>query len=995
VEIDFTEDKPRSNFDNFWISMLTVFQILTGEDWNAVMYDGINAQGGIKTKGAAYSIYFIILFICGNFILLNVFLAIAVDNLSDEPDEEDETGHQKPEEPEEPEEKVGKFLEGDEFKIEITGAIAEEEAFSRFQQPDEPEEEEGEKEEEEVNPNKGRPIPNASSLFLFGPTNKFRVGCHYVCNHPIFSNIILACIMISSGMLAAEDPMDANSYRNYILGFFDYVFTTIFTIEVIIKVIAYGLLFHKDSFMRSGFNLLDILVVGVSLLSIFMKGKKIGFLKILRVLRVLRPLRAINRAKGLKRVVQCAIVAIKTIGNIMLVTFLLEFLFAVIGVQLFKGRFSQCSDVSRSTKEACQGNFITYPDGDIEHPIIQEREWERNPFHYDNVGEGLLTLFAVSTFEGWPDLLWMSIDTSKENQGPIYNNKPLVAIFYITYIIIIGFFMINIFVGFVIVTFQNEGENEFKNCDLDKNQRQCIEFALKAKPVRRYIPKAKCQYKVWWFVTSQPFEYTVFVLIMLNTVFMALKYEGQPQGYADILDKFNIIFSSAFAIEAILKLMAFRVKNYFRDPWNAFDFIIVIGSFVDIVFSKLFDEGESPVNITFFRLFRVMRLVKLLNKSEGIRTLLWTFVKSFQALPYVALLIALLFFIYAVVGMQMFGKLAFDNEGAIHRNNNFRTFPQAFMILFRSATGEAWQDIMMDCTATAKAQCAKESDSYNNTEPDPEVGEPICGTDIGFIYFITFYVLCAFLIMNLFVAVIMDNFDYLTRDWSILGPHHLDEFVRLWSEYDPDAKGRIKHVDVITLLRRISPPLGFGNLCPHRVACKRLVSMNMPLNSDGTVMFNATLFALCRTSLRIYNEGTIDEANDELRAVIKRIWKRTNPKLLDQVVPPAGSEDDVTVGKFYATFLIQDYFRRFKMRKAQEEADATSPPKDDPNASKPIQVLQAGLRTLHDLGPEIRRAISGNLDTDFDFSEDEPATRLNRNRNKSILGNFMSSFKSK
>ena len=84
----------------------------------------------------------------------------------------------------------------------------------------------------------------------------------------------------------------------------------------------------------------------------------------------------------------------------------------------------------------------------------------------------------------------------------------------------------------------------------------------------------------------------------------------------------------------------------------------------------------------------------------------------------------------------------------------------------------------------------------------------------------------SFLILNLFVAVIMDNFDYLTRDWSILGPHHLDEFVRLWSEYDPDAKGRIKHVDVVTLLRKISPPLGFGKLCPHRVACK--------VRQDGT-----------------------------------------------------------------------------------------------------------------------------------------------------------------
>lgn len=64
--------------------------------------------------------------------------------------------------------------------------------------------------------------------------------------------------------------------------------------------------------------------------------------------------------------------------------------------------------------------------------------------------------------------------------------------------------------------------------------------------------------------------------------------------------------------------------------------------------------------------------------------------------------------------------------------------------------------------------------------------------------------------------------------------------------------------------------------------------MNMPLNSDGTVMFNATLFALVRTSLKIKVEGNIDQANAELRDVIIKVWKRTSQKLLDQVVPPAG-----------------------------------------------------------------------------------------------------------
>lgn len=93
------------------------------------------------------------------------------------------------------------------------------------------------------------------------------------------------------------------------------------------------------------------------------------------------------------------------------------------------------------------------------------------------------------------------------------------------------------------------------------------------------------------------------------------------------------------------------------------------------------------ISINFFRLFRVMRLVKLLSRGEGIRTLLWTFIKSFQALPYVALLIVMLFFIYAVIGMQMFGKVKIDDATDINRNNHFQNFPQAVLILFRSATG--------------------------------------------------------------------------------------------------------------------------------------------------------------------------------------------------------------------------------------------------------------------------------------------------------------------
>uniref|UniRef100_A0A8D2LY63 Voltage-dependent L-type calcium channel subunit alpha n=1 Tax=Varanus komodoensis TaxID=61221 RepID=A0A8D2LY63_VARKO len=1003
----------RSTFDNFPQSLLTVFQILTGEDWNSVMYDGIMAYGGPSFPGMLVCIYFIILFICGNYILLNVFLAIAVDNLADaesltsaQKEEEEEKERKKlartasPEKKQEPEKPA---VEGEtkEEKIELKSITAdgesppsnksnideyqlnENEEKNPYPTTETPGEEEEEEPEMPVGPRprpmselhlkeKAVPMPEASAFFIFSPSNRFRVHCHRIVNDNIFTNLILFFILLSSISLAAEDPVRHYSVRNQILGNADYVFTSIFTLEIILKMTAYGAFLHKGSFCRNYFNILDLLVVSVSLISFGIQSSAINVVKILRVLRVLRPLRAINRAKGLKHVVQCVFVAIRTIGNIVIVTTLLQFMFACIGVQLFKGKLYSCTDSSKQTEAECKGNFITYKDGEVSQPMIQPRSWENSKFDFDNVLTAMMALFTVSTFEGWPELLYRSIDSHMEDVGPIYNHRVEISIFFIIYIIIIAFFMMNIFVGFVIVTFQEQGEQEYKNCELDKNQRQCVEYALKARPLRRYIPKNQYQYKVWYVVNSTYFEYLMFVLILLNTICLAMQHHGQSCIFKEAMNILNMLFTGLFTVEMVLKLIAFKPKHYFCDAWNTFDALIVVGSIVDIAITEVNPaehtqcsssmpsldisglcssstvnaEENSRISITFFRLFRVMRLVKLLSRGEGIRTLLWTFIKSFQALPYVALLIVMLFFIYAVIGMQVFGKIALNDTTEINRNNNFQTFPQAVLLLFRCATGEAWQEIMLACLPDKK--CDPDSFEPNNSND----GEHPCGSSFAVFYFISFYMLCAFLIINLFVAVIMDNFDYLTRDWSILGPHHLDEFKRIWAEYDPEAKGRIKHLDVVTLLRRIQPPLGFGKLCPHRVACKRLVSMNMPLNSDGTVMFNATLFALVRTALRIKTEGNLEQANEELRAIIKKIWKRTSMKLLDQVVPPAG-DDEVTVGKFYATFLIQEYFRKFKKRKEQGLVGKPS--------QRNALSLQAGLRTLHDIGPEIRRAISGDL----------------------------------
>ncbi|KAF6775427.1 hypothetical protein AHF37_04395 [Paragonimus kellicotti] len=239
-------------------------------------------------------------------------------------------------------------------------------------------------------------LPRASVTTLILPliqfvANSFRVACHEICNHSYFNNIVLVCILVSSAMLAAEDPLDASSARNQhmgntdillnvflaiavdnladtgsgeekkedgeeektdaeqnrfggeygktygsecsqtqptntiglrrkfdrkrtqriqrrhapfgsaeILNYFDYFFTSVFTVEITLKIISYGLVLHKGAFCRSANNMLDFMVVLTSIISYPIDIDTISVVKILRVSRVLRPLRAINRAKGLK-----------------------------------------------------------------------------------------------------------------------------------------------------------------------------------------------------------------------------------------------------------------------------------------------------------------------------------------------------------------------------------------------------------------------------------------------------------------------------------------------------------------------------------------------------------------------------------------------------------------------------------------------------------------------------------------------------------------------
>ncbi|KAI8429618.1 hypothetical protein MSG28_000214 [Choristoneura fumiferana] len=873
-QFNFEEGTPPTNFNTFPIALLTVFQILTGEDWNEVMYHGIESQGGIQ-KGMIYSMYFVILVLFGNYTLLNVFLAIAVDNLANAQEltaaEEEQVEEDKEKQLQELKKEMGALHAVDGIPPEVDSPSPTTRKNKK--------KEEAKKDDDDEVPDGPKPMLPYSSMFVLSPTNPIRRGAHWVVNLRYFDFFIMIVICMSSAALAAEDP-----------------------------IVDLGILFHPGAYLRDLWNIMDAAVVICALVSFGFEvggmkkgaGQNLSTIKSLRVLRVLRPLKTIKRVPKLKAVFDCVVNSLKNVINILIVYILFQFIFAVIAVQLFNGKFFHCNDISKNTFEDCQGSYFVYEANTL-LPKVNKRQWTTQFFHYDNVATAMLTLFAVQTGEGWPQVLQNSMAATYEDRGPIQNFRIEMSIFYIVYFVVFPFFFVNIFVALIIITFQEQGEAELQDGEIDKNQKSCIDFTIEARPLERYMPskRASFKYKVWRIVVSTPFEYFIMTLIVLNTLLLMMKFHEAPLLLMDSLTLMNLVFTTFFLLETVLKLIAFGCQNFFKDPWNTFDFITVIGSIIDALIMEL---GENTFNVGFLRLFRAARLIKLLRQGYTIRILLWTFVQSFKALPYVCLLIAMLFFIYAIIGMQVFGNMQYDPDSAINRHNNFRSFVGALLLLFRCATGESWPNIMLACLKPAKC--------------DEKAGKPAneaCGSTLAYAYFVSFIFFCSFLMLNLFVAVIMDNFDYLTRDSSILGAHHLDEFVRIWAEYDPNATGKIHFTEMYDMLKNMDPPLGFGNKCPNRLAYKKLIRMNMPLDDEGKVNFTTTLFALIRENLNIKMRSAdeMDQADEELRETITHIWPLQAKKMLDLLVPRNDvlNTGKMTVGKIYAGLLILESWR--------------------------------------------------------------------------------------
>jgi hypothetical protein len=774
-----------------------------------------------------------------------------------------------------------------------------------------------------------------ASLFLFGPDNFFRVMCYRTVRHPVFETAVMVVVILSSLALVLDNPRDNNEELADVLEAFNYIFAIAFGVEMLMKIIAFGLIARPGAYLRSGWNWLDAIVTIVSIASLSTTGS-IAALRAFRTLRALRPLRAINRNRGLKTIFVTLLQSMKGIAHVAMLSSLNYLIFGILTVQLLSGALYSCNDMSVTVRLQCTGNF-TAADG-----VVIARAWENSDRNYDNIVSSMLTLFQVSSGDNWGDVMYAAIDSTGNETAPRADAHPEMGLLFVVFYIIGNFLMLNLFVGVVIFNFNHVKGRIEGLALLTERQKQWVEAQQMILNFRPEVPMVPGNTRVsrWChFLVQHPrFQLSVALTIFANMVVMTFDHYDQSEAWDDAQMWCNALFTLLFLVEAGLKIAAHGLQ-YFRVGWNRFDLLLVIIGIVSVVMSFASLGLANPGILSLLRvlrIFRVLRTLRLFKRAQHVRMLVDTLWFSLPSIANIALFMAMIYFVFATVGVQVFANVEpgeFLNDDFF----NYRNFASAMQLMFIFTTGEGWSDVMYDCMKV-------------NQDCTVACGEPVTSA----VFHVSFVTISAFVISNLFIAIVLDNFATTMRmEQSQLKMSVLARFTELWGDVDPGATMMIHTSRLPALLKRLGYPLGLIRQTSRVELLRRLMRYRIP-DREGSVHFIEVLVPLASFA----SDVTLDERDS--RKQQEHVY-RAFPELLR--FPQTRYNNMPThAGHYFAQSHVAAAFRGRKQRlvanaiRASELERLNGIVALDPNAPEPYLRRRKHLQRSADAHPIVFKA---------------------------------------
>uniref|UniRef100_A0A8C1B8Q1 Sodium leak channel NALCN n=1 Tax=Cyprinus carpio carpio TaxID=630221 RepID=A0A8C1B8Q1_CYPCA len=721
----------------------------------------------------------------------------------------------------------------------------------------------------------------------------------------------------------------------------EYVFVIFMSLELNLKIMADGLFFTPTAVIRDFGGVMDIFIYLVSLIFLCWLPNNVppeSGAQLLMMLRCLRPLRIFKLVPQMRKVVREVLKGFKEIFLVSILLLTLMLVFATFGVQLFAGKLAKCNDPHISSKEDCHGIFrinvsisknlnLKLRPGEKKPGFWVPRVWA-NPrnFNFDNVGNAMLALFEVLSLKGWVEVR----DVIIHRVGPIHG-------IYIHVFVFLGCMIgLTLFVGVVIANF-----NENKGTALltvDQRRWEDLKSRLKiAQPLHLPPRPENGGFRAKMYdITQHPFfKRGIAVLVLAQSVLLSVKWdEVDPVTFP--LATMSVVFTFIFVLEVTMKLIAMSPAGYWQSRRNRYDLLVTSLGVIWIILHFALLNAYTYMMGTCVIVFRFFTIC---GKHVTLKMLLLTVVVSMYKSFFIIVGMFLLLLCYAFAGVVLFGTVKYGEN--INRHANFSTAGKAITVLFRIVTGEDWNKIMHDCMVQPPF-CTPDKHRYWETD---------CGNYAGaLIYFCSFYVIIAYIMLNLLVAIIVENFSlfYSTEEDQLLSYNDLRHFQIIWNMVDDKREGVIPTSRVKFLLRLLRGRLEV-DLDKDKLLFKHMCYEMERLHNGGDVTFHDVLSMLSYRSVDIRKSLQLEEllAREQLEYTIEEeVAKQTIRMWLKKCLKRIRAKQQQSCSIILSLRESQQQDLRRLLNPPSIETTVPSEDTNAHNQDNPTQPENSGLQTL-------------------------------------------------
>lgn len=521
----------------------------------------------------------------------------------------------------------------------------------------------------------------------------------------------------------------------------------------------------------------------------------------------------------------------------------------------------------------------------------------------------MLTLFEISTTEGWVDVMYSAADSVQPYVQPKRDNQEMLWVpFFMLYLFFSNMFIINLSVGVIVDKFMSMKQSNTAVM-LTEPQKNWVNSIMSLYSRRQIVNLMDLHEKPWLrrkcyeLVSSEFFETSIMGAIVINTLFLAAKITPTPfPEWETFLETVNYIFAGIFTVECVLKIFALRT-NYWGDRWNCFDFTCVVATIVGIVVSRASNVRIDPI-IQVIRIFRIARLFRLLRFLKGLNKIFMALFMSLPKLMNVLLILFLLLILYSILGVSLFSTTKLGETLNVHAN--FQNFLLAFITLFRASTGEAWNEIMHELAMT-EVELYKQGEWCSpvelfDTEAKFEVLKDKCLIEhpnscaqspyFSFCFWVTYTLLITFMVMNLVIAVILEGYE---DGKESPASEVVDVCVKLWLKHDPDHRLSLPLGDALSFINKAlrevdghhsyasaskgdrpgSSGSGSGLHVLQSLPMKYVAALDVQVGENGRVHF----ISACKQVMRFVCLGDDLASLEDLDTVEEHMDKKQREKL--------------------------------------------------------------------------------------------------------------------